>query len=59
MPSTQVKKSLTGNGHASKRQIQKAIQTLCRLPEPPSPPDVADALAIALCAARHKLGMPT
>ena len=59
MPSTQVKKSLTGNGHASKRQIQKAIQTLCRLPQPPSPPDVADALAIALCAARHKLGIPT
>jgi Holliday junction resolvasome RuvABC endonuclease subunit len=25
----------------------------CRLDEPPSPPDVADAIAIALCAARR------
>ena len=50
MPSTQVKKSLTGNGHATKLQMQKAIQSLCRLEEPPDPPDVADAIAIALCA---------
>jgi crossover junction endodeoxyribonuclease RuvC len=53
LPSTKVKKSLTGNGHASKRQMQLAIQSLCGLDEPPEPPDVADALAIALCAARH------
>ncbi|MCD6365018.1 MAG: crossover junction endodeoxyribonuclease RuvC [Planctomycetes bacterium] len=49
---TNVKKSLTGNGHASKRQIQRAIQALCGLDELPKPPDVADALAIALCAGR-------
>ena len=47
---TMVKKSLTGNGHASKEQMQLAIQAQFRLAEPPSPPDVADALAIALCA---------
>ncbi len=47
---TMVKKSLTGNGHASKEQMQLAIQARFRLAEPPSPPDVADALAIALCA---------
>jgi crossover junction endodeoxyribonuclease RuvC len=52
LPATHVKKSLTGNGHASKQQIQRAIQSLCRLAEPPSPADVADALAIALCAGR-------
>lgn len=53
MPSTMVKKSLTGNGHASKLQMQRAIQAVCRLPELPQPPDVADALAIALCAGRR------
>lgn len=50
---TEVKKSLTGNGHAAKRQIQVAVQAQCRLSERPSPPDVADAIAIALCAARR------
>ncbi len=46
-----VKKSLTGHGHAGKEQIQRAVQELYRLPELPSPPDMADAIAIALCAA--------
>ena len=47
LPSTLVKKMLTGNGHATKRQIQLAVTTLCHLAKPPSPPDVADAIAIA------------
>ncbi len=46
---TQVKKILTGNGRAPKRQVQLAVQRELHLPEPPDPPDVADALAIALC----------
>ena len=50
---THVKKSLTGNGHASKLQVQRAIQALCKLKELPQPPDVADALAIAMCAGRR------
>ena len=59
LPATEVKKSLTGNGHATKAQMQNAIASLFNLPEPPSPPDVADALAIALCAAtRIALGSP-
>jgi crossover junction endodeoxyribonuclease RuvC len=53
LAATMVKRSLTGNGHASKRQMQLAVQSLCRLDELPDPPDVADALAIALCAARR------
>ncbi len=53
MPSTEVKKSLTGNGHATKQQIQLAVQSQCGLAEPPNPPDVADAIAIALCHARR------
>ncbi len=50
-----VKKSLTGHGHASKEQMQQAVQHEFNLPELPSPPDVADAIAIALCAARRHL----
>lgn len=53
LPSTAVKKSITGHGHASKQQIQQAIAALYGLPEPPSPPDVADAIAIATCHARR------
>lgn len=46
---TQIKRILTGNGRAPKSQIQAAIATLLELSEPPEPPDVADALAIAVC----------
>ncbi len=46
---TRIKKSLTGNGRASKEQMQRTIQTVMALPEPPKPHDVADAMAIALC----------
>jgi crossover junction endodeoxyribonuclease RuvC len=48
---TQVKKILTGAGRAPKTQIQLAIQQELSLPALPEPPDVADALAIALCHA--------
>ena len=50
---TEVKKAITGHGHASKIQMQQAIMVQCGLSELPSPPDVADAIAIALCAARR------
>ena len=46
---TQVKKLLTGSGRAPKSQMQDAICRELRLRAPPDPPDVADALAIALC----------
>lgn len=55
IPATEVKKSVTGYGHASKEQMQRSIQAHCRLPEPPSPPDVADAIGIALCHARRMM----
>jgi crossover junction endodeoxyribonuclease RuvC len=47
--STQVKRILTGNGRAPKSQMQQAICRELKLLAPPEPPDVADALAIALC----------
>ncbi|MEM8737207.1 MAG: crossover junction endodeoxyribonuclease RuvC [Planctomycetota bacterium] len=53
LAATEIKKSLTGNGHATKRQMQLSVQAQCGLAEPPSPPDVADAIAIALCHARR------
>lgn len=46
---TQIKRILTGNGRAPKEQMQLAICREFGLHEPPEPPDVADALAIALC----------
>lgn len=59
LPATKVKKSLTGNGHASKRQVQRAVQAACKLDQSPEPPDVADALALALCAGRQATSAPT
>lgn len=46
---TQVKKTLTGSGRASKLQVQRAVQRELNLQTLPEPHDVADALAIALC----------
>ncbi len=46
---TQIKKILTGNGRAPKIQMQQAIRRELALAEVPEPPDVADALAVALC----------
>jgi len=48
---TRIKKSLTGNGRASKEQVQRTIQTILALPERPEPNDVADAIAAAMCCA--------
>jgi len=44
-----VKQSVTGNGNASKLQVQRAVQHYFSLGRTPHPPDVADALAVALC----------
>ena len=46
----EIKKSVTGNGRATKDQVQHAVASILKLPEPPKPPDVADALAIAITA---------
>jgi crossover junction endodeoxyribonuclease RuvC len=48
---TRIKKSITGNGRASKEQMQRTIQTVLCLPVLPEPSDVADAIAAALCCA--------
>lgn len=49
-----VKQTLTGYGGAPKNQIQRMVQALLDLPNLPRPDDAADALAVALCHARHR-----
>jgi len=46
---TQIKKTITGSGRAPKTQMQRAVQRELGLSKLPEPPDVADALAVALC----------
>lgn len=47
--STHVKGALTGNGRASKEQVQRMVEIRLDLKKTPEPPDVSDALAVALC----------
>jgi len=47
-PSTRIKKVITGNGHASKTQVQRMVQGLLKLKKIPEPVDVSDALAMAI-----------
>jgi crossover junction endodeoxyribonuclease RuvC len=46
---TRIKKTITGHGRASKEQVQITMQRELGLAQLPEPPDVADALAAALC----------
>lgn len=48
----QIKKTVTGKGHAQKEQVQLMVQHLLRLNGVPAP-DAADALACAICHAHH------
>jgi crossover junction endodeoxyribonuclease RuvC len=43
----EVKRAMTGNGAAGKGQVQRAVQTVLGLKEPPRPSHVADALGLA------------
>ena len=44
-----IKSAGVGYGRAEKSQVQMMVTRLLQLPEVPEPPDVADALAIAIC----------
>ena len=50
-PAKRIKKAVTGNGNASKRQVGRTVQSLLNLKELPSPDDVSDALALAIAHA--------
>lgn len=43
----QVKLALSGDGHATKVQMQRLVAMLLKLDRLPDPPDVADAIAVA------------
>ena len=45
----QVKQAVVGYGKAEKNQVIAMVTSILKLPEPPKPDDVADAVAIALC----------
>ena len=51
---TVIKKAVVGIGSASKEQVQRMVQVILGLKEPPTPLDAADALGIAICHA-HRL----
>ncbi|MBI4974300.1 MAG: crossover junction endodeoxyribonuclease RuvC [Candidatus Omnitrophica bacterium] len=57
-PSTRIKKAITGNGHASKYQIQRMVQNFLNLDKPPVPIDISDALAVAIsyCFIERRMG---
>jgi len=45
----EVKRAVVGYGRADKTQVQRMITLLLGLDEPPTPYDVTDALAVAVC----------
>jgi crossover junction endodeoxyribonuclease RuvC len=49
----QIKGAVCGSGSADKAQVQRMVQMLLRLAEPPRPDHAADALAAAICHANH------
>ncbi len=48
----QVKQAVVGYGKAEKKQVISMVSSILKLPKPPKPDDVADAVAIALCHAQ-------
>lgn len=49
-PPAEIKKAITGNGAATKDQVQFMIAKLLRLKAAPQPADAADGVAAAMCA---------
>jgi crossover junction endodeoxyribonuclease RuvC len=47
--SNEVKMAVVGFGGATKQQVQRMVASILDLAETPRPPDVADALALAVC----------
>ena len=48
---TRIKQAVVGRGHASKLQVARLVQMRLKLKDRDVPPDVTDALAVALCHA--------
>ena len=56
MTATTVKQRLTGNGHASKEQVQRMVLQLCEIDARNVPSDLSDAIALAI-AGLHQMSM--
>jgi crossover junction endodeoxyribonuclease RuvC len=52
---TEVKQAIAGYGQATKSQIQTMVAKLCGLDKIPGPPDVADAIGLAIT---HMIALP-
>jgi crossover junction endodeoxyribonuclease RuvC len=46
---SEVKAAVTGNGNADKAQVTEMVTRILALQAKPTPPDAADALALAIC----------
>ena len=51
-----IKRAVVGYGRAEKHQVQQMVKLLLGLDEPPTPHDVADALAVAICHSQSSTG---
>lgn len=56
---SEVKLAVTGHGRAGKEQVGEMVTRLLKLSEIPKPADVADALAVAVCAHKRAVGVGT
>lgn len=56
---SEVKLAVTGHGRAGKDQVAQMVTRILGLTEIPKPADVADALAVAVCAHKRASGVGT
>lgn len=56
---SEVKLAVAGHGRANKDQVGLMVSRLLGIAEVPKPADVADALAVAICAAKRATGLGT
>jgi crossover junction endodeoxyribonuclease RuvC len=52
-----IKRAVVGYGRAEKHQVQHMVKLLLGLEQPPTPHDVADALAVAICHLQSSTGV--
>ena len=52
-PAKTVKQAVTGNGNASKQQVQRTVESLLNLKPSQGPADITDALALCLTYIYH------
>ncbi len=53
-----VKRSITGNGNASKEQVAAMLLSILKVPELPASTDATDAVAVAVCHHFARNGQP-